>query len=125
MMGSSFSLMLVFYMLPSPMNSRPELLSIGLGLLFCVFLLHQPALADCKTHYDQSVQLLDANLQKSKEPNSKTDADAFEASFKEAVKKLQGDKCMPELMNLIQHIQTEQQKHPRTSQNNKPTPIVD
>lgn len=112
-------------MFRSRMNPRPGLLSAALGLLFCVCLIHQPAMADCKTHYDQSVQLLDANLQKSKGPNIKTDADAFEASFKEAVKKLQSDKCMPELMNLIQHIQTEQQKHPRTSQNNKPAPIVD
>lgn len=83
-----------------------------------------PAMADCKTHYEQSRQLLDSTLQKSKEPNAKTDAEAFESSFKEAVKRLQTDKCLPELMNLIQHIQSEQQKHPRSSQN-KPAPIVD
>jgi hypothetical protein len=111
-----------FFTEPNPRLKLAAALSIS---LLCLVALRLPAMADCKTHYEQSVQLLDESLQKSKEPNTKTDADAFEVSFKEAVKKLQSDKCMPELMNLIQHIQTEQQKHPRTSQNNKPTPIVD
>lgn len=111
--------------MPYSLKKTQSRISIGTMGIVCMLLIHLPAMADCKTHYDQSVQLLDANLQKSKEPNAKTAADAFELSFKEAVKQLQTEKCMPELMNLIQHIQTEQQKHPRTTQSNKPAPIVD
>ncbi len=79
--------------------------------------------ADCKANYNQSVELLNANIGKTRDKLHPTDPDAFETSFRDSVQKLQTEKCLPELMSLIQHIQGEQQKypHPKT----KPAPITD
>lgn len=83
--------------------------------------------ADCKVNYNQSVTLLDSHLQKAQTtPNAEaSNADAFELEFRSSVAKLQDEKCLPELMSLIQRIQSEQQKHPRPEKKAMPTPIVD
>lgn len=83
--------------------------------------------ADCKVSYNQSVTLLDSHLQKAQATqNAATgNADAFEVEFRSSVAKLQEEKCLPELMSLIQRIQSEQQKHPRPEKKAMPTPIVD
>jgi hypothetical protein len=81
------------------------------------------AFADCKANYTEATSLLNAHLQKTGDKTA--DADAFETSFRNSVGKLQTEKCLPELMSLIQHIQSEQQKHPVGTTKPKPTPIVD
>jgi hypothetical protein len=86
-----------------------------------------PCHADCKVSYNQSVALLDSHLQKAQTAQKAAtgNADAFEVEFRSSVAKLQEEKCLPELMSLIQRIQTEQQKHPRPDKKAIPTPIVD
>lgn len=82
----------------------------GLGLL----MLPSLAWGDCQTSYHQAVGLLDTTTQQANH-NEKTNPDAFSAEFKTIVTSLQTQKCMPELMSLIQHIQSEQQKIPNAS----------
>lgn len=82
------------------------------------------AWADCKMHYNQSVNLLKAARQKI-DQKQHPDADAFSQAFQTSVDKLQEEKCLPELMSLIQHIQTEQQKLPAPTPGSHPAPIVD
>lgn len=86
-----------------------------------------PCHADCKVSYNQSVALLESHLQKTQATqNAATaNADAFEVEFRSSVAKLQEEKCLPELMSLIQRIQSEQQKHTRPDKKAMPTPIVD
>ena len=92
---------------------------IALLMAVCVPL---TTFADCKTSYDQSVGMLDSQLEKANN-QAHPDADEFEMSFTNSVNRLKSEKCLPELMRLIQHIQGEQQKYPRLDKNAKPTPI--
>jgi hypothetical protein len=85
-----------------------------------------PAMADCKTSYNQSLELINTHISKAKEKAANpNDPDAFEFSFRHSVQKLQNEKCLPELMSLIQYIQGEQQKYPHPNPKTKPTPITD
>jgi hypothetical protein len=84
------------------------------------------AWADCRTHYNDALALLNNTTRKAAE-NQHPNADVFAADFKTIVDKMQTEKCMPELMSLIQHIRAEQQKLPPPSEETtkKPLPIVD
>jgi hypothetical protein len=73
------------------------------------------AMADCQASYNQAVTLLDTTMQKAS-GKERPNPDAFAAEFKTVVGSMQSQKCMPELMSLIQHIQTEQQKLPHPSE---------
>jgi hypothetical protein len=86
-----------------------------------------PAFSDCKTNYNQSLELLNIHLNKTRNDkiSNPDDLDAFESSFRDSVQKLQNEKCLPELMSLIQHIQGEQQKYPHLNPKAKPAPITD
>ena len=84
-------------------------------------------MADCQTSYNQAVTLLDATMQKASK-NERPNADAFAVEFKAVVASMQTQKCMPELMSLIQHIQSEQQKLPNPNEppgKNSSAPITD
>ena len=86
------------------------------------------AWADCQSSYKQAIDLLDVTTKKASK-NEHPDADAFSSQFKTMVGNLQSQKCLPELMSLIQHIQSEQQKLPSSTlpaeaKNNR-TPITD
>jgi hypothetical protein len=84
-----------------------------------------PCQADCHAHYTQAVTLLDGTTQKAN-ANQHPNPEIFSNDFKAAIDKLQAEKCMPELMNLIQHIQTEQKKLPHPSgPPAKPAPVMD
>ena len=82
------------------------------------------AFANCKISYDATLTLLNSHLQQAKQKQLQ-DADAFEMAFKQSVDVLQTEHCLPELLNLIQHIQTEQQKHPVQPAQQKGAPILD
>lgn len=80
---------------------------------------------DCHTDYTQAVNLLDATTKKAAD-NQHPNPDAFANDFKSLITKMQTEKCMPELMSLIQHIQSEQKKLPATSgPPAKPLPVMD
>ena len=67
--------------------------------------------ADCQTTYNQAMTLLD-NTTTQATQNGHPNPDAFSSEFQSLVGNLQTQKCLPELMTLIQHIQSEQQKIP-------------
>ena len=90
------------------LNAIKKCLLLGLGLFA---MLPSLAWSDCQSSYTQAVTLLDATTQKASQ-NEHPNSDAFSADFKTIVASLQTQKCMPELMSLIQHIQSEQQKMP-------------
>lgn len=98
--------------------SLPTLIILALGF---------PAMAgyaDCKTDYDATLKILDDQVQQAdgqKHPNP----DTFEKTFQTSIDQLQAQNCLPELMNLIQHIRSEQQKHPIASPPANQKPIVD
>jgi hypothetical protein len=87
-----------------------SLLWVGLAGL----VLPSLAWADCQTSYNQAMGLLDTTTKQASH-NEKPSPDAFSAEFKTLVTSLQTQKCMPQLMSLIQHIQSEQQKIPNAS----------
>jgi len=83
--------------------------------------------ADCQASYKEAMTLLDSTTQKAAQ-NEHPNPDAFSTEFKTIVGSLQSQKCMPELMSLIQHIQTEQQKIPSPGEKagqSKNAPITD
>jgi hypothetical protein len=81
--------------------------------------------ADCHTNYTQAVTLLDIATQQAAN-NQHPDPDAFSNDFKALITRMQTEKCMPELMSLIQHIQAEQKKLPASSgPPAKPNPVMD
>lgn len=83
------------------------------------------AQSNCRATYSQATDLLDTTTQKAAN-NEHPDTETFSGDFKQLVDKLQTDKCLPELMSLIQHIQSQQQKYPApTAGPAKPLPIVD
>jgi|GEM_PF-5730469 len=101
--------------------------SIVFGFIGYAALL-EPAWADCQSSYKQAMDLLDTTTKKASQ-NEHPNADAFSAEFKTIVGSLQSQKCLPELMSLIQHIQSEQQKIPSSTfpaeaKDNR-TPITD
>lgn len=102
-----------------------------LALILTIALANVTAMADCRAQHNQATELLDNYLQKAKSAqktspeNKPPDPDAFEAEFRPLVDKLQEEKCLPELMLLIQRIQSEQQKYPHSEKPLKPAPIVD
>ena len=85
----------------------------------------QSVRADCKTDYDQAVDILNSvkqNALDGKHPS----ADVFSTDFQASVGKLQANQCMTELMSLLKLIQDEQKKYPPPAANTKPgLPIVD
>lgn len=86
------------------------------------------AWADCQNSYKQAIDLLNTTTKKASQ-NEHPNADAFSSEFKTIVGSLQSQKCLPELMSLIQHIQSEQQKIPSSTfpaeaKDNR-TPITD
>lgn len=83
---------------------------VGVGIM----MLSIPSWGDCQASYSQAVGLLD-NTTKQASHNEHPSPDAFSNEFKSIVTSLQAQKCMPELMSLIQHIQSEQQKIPNTT----------
>lgn len=92
--------------------------------LFCLTW-RQFTWADCRAHYNDALNLLNATTKKAAE-NQHPNADTFAADFKTIVDQLQNEKCMTELMSLMQHIQSEQQKlPPETEPKKKPAPILD
>jgi hypothetical protein len=95
--------------------------------MLSLMLISGPAWADCKASYEQAVTLLDSTTQKASQ-NEHPNPEAFSTEFKTIVGTLQAQKCMPELMSLIQHIQSEQQKLPSgtdTASHGKNSPITD
>lgn len=106
------------------MNNRRYLQLLSFSGLLLVLISLPSVFADCKANYDQAMEMLNGELKKA---NGKThsDAEAFEMNFKNSVYRLQSEKCLPELMSLIQHIQGEQKKFPRTGRNTQPPPITD
>lgn len=106
------------------MKNRSYLQLLSLFGLLLALIFPGPVFADCKANYDQAMEMLNGELKKA---NAKTqsDAEAFEMSFKNSVYRLQSEKCLPELMSLIQHIQGEQKKLPRVGKNTQPPPIAD
>ncbi len=80
--------------------------------------------ADCQTTYNQAMTLLDTTTTKAVQ-NGHPNPDAFSSEFQSLVGSLQAQKCLPELMTLIQHIQSEQQKIPNpTDAASKGLPIT-
>lgn len=69
------------------------------------------AQADCQTSYKEAMTLLDTTTKKASQ-NEHPNPDSFSTEFKSIVGTMQSQKCMSELMSLIQHIQSEQQKLP-------------
>lgn len=82
--------------------------------------------ADCRADYNQALELLDSTTEKAA-TNAHPNPDAFAGDFKQLVDKMQSEKCLPELMSLIQHIQSEQRKYPspEPGSKEKPVPVVD
>jgi hypothetical protein len=106
--------------------SLPFVIAAALVGITMMGLMALPAFSDCTTNYSQSLELLNTHINKTKDKASNSnDPDAFETSFRESVQKLQNEKCLPELMSLIQHIQGEQQKYPHPNPKAKPAPITD
>ncbi len=108
-------------------HMRNKLLFIltALGMLLAF---GAPVLAECKTHYDEAVSILNGAKQKSLSANTleKSEIGVFEGEFKGVVDKMQSEKCLPELMTLIQFIQSEQQKYPDLDGSTNPmAPITD
>lgn len=81
-------------------------------LSFIVYLLSaSPAFSDCKAHYDAGVQKL-ADIQKDDTPREQGRKEAFIADFQALVERMKAEKCLPELMSLFQHSESEKQKYP-------------
>lgn len=95
------------------------------SLFFSITAYCTPAQAesDCRTTYSQATSLLDSTTQKANN-NEHPDQENFDKNFQQLVDKMQTNKCLPELMSLIQHIQTQQQKYPAVEPA-KPLPITD
>lgn len=101
------------------------LLCLCLAVSLTGLTLPAQAQSNCRATYTQATDLLDSTTQKAAN-NEHPDNEAFSGNFKQFVDKLQSDKCLPELMSLIQHIQSEQQKYPAPAAGPaKPLPIVD
>jgi hypothetical protein len=70
------------------------------------------AQAECKANYDEAVGML-ASVQKQIDANQPhPDGDQFSQQFQSLVDRMQAQKCLPELLSLIQYIQGEQKKYP-------------
>lgn len=116
-----------FYPLFYKLSAWGMVFGILFGFIGCSAL-YESAWADCQSNYKQAMDLLDTTTKKASQ-NEHPDADAFSSQFKTIVGSLQSQKCLPELMSLIQHIQSEQQKIPSSTfpaeaKDNR-TPITD
>jgi len=113
--------LILFYKAPSLKASL-----LLAGILLAVSGWAEPGRADCHSDYNQAVTLLDSTTEKAA-GNSHPNPEAFAGDFKKLVDKMQGQKCLPELMSLIQHIQSEQQKYPSPdpARDHQPVPVVD
>lgn len=97
--------------------------ALGAG---CAVLFAASSWADCQSSYHEAMALLDSTTQKASQ-NEHPSPETFSAEFKSIVGTMQAQKCMPELMSLIQHIQSEQQKIPsdKAAEQDKNAPITD
>jgi hypothetical protein len=81
------------------------------GLLLAQLALSLAAWADCQADYNAAFSVLDAT-QKQAEASQHPSADGFSNAFQVAVDKLKDERCTPEMVKLIEHIQSEQLKYP-------------
>lgn len=110
------------------MSPRHKQFAIRFLILPCLLLSSNlSGYADCKTNYTQATELLDNALLKTRDPKASqsADPDTFETQFHASVTQLRQEKCLPELMSLIQRIQSERQKQPQLEKPAKPVPIID
>jgi hypothetical protein len=93
-------------------------------LMIAALIAGQAAWADCGTDYDQAVGMLES-VKKRAPGYENPGPDEFSKDFQGVVDKLQAGQCLPELKNLLNYIQAEQQKFPDAKPDKPPAPIVD